>query len=171
MDFALLYYGDLFDPHYEEPGRRYLYIEGTLRFPAPRTRRTTGRPARTDTVGLVLCSDTRMAEWVVRDLREERPGVKLIVLGRTASLDAATYGLRDALERPARLGRGNVRRRGGWLMRDRILTDTALRCSGGDVFARRYLLDPKTGNPQPTYERRRYRVGFSYALPVFVYLE
>lgn len=34
MDFALLYYGDLFDPHYEEPGRRYLYIEGTLRFPA-----------------------------------------------------------------------------------------------------------------------------------------
>ncbi|MFR4672852.1 MAG: hypothetical protein ACLT75_07455 [Alistipes putredinis] len=99
MDFALLYYGDLFDPHYEEPGRRYLYIEGTLRFPAPRTRRTTGRPvrpSRTDTVGLVLCSDTRMAEWVVRDLREERPGVKLIVLGRTASLDAAAYGLRDA---------------------------------------------------------------------------
>lgn len=174
MDFALLYYGDLFDPHYEEPGRRYLYIEGTLRFPAPRTRRTTGRPvrpARTDTVGLVLCSDTRMAEWVVRDLREERPGVKLIVLGRTASLDAAAYGLRDALERPARLGRGNVRRRGGWLMRDRILADTALRCPGGDVFARRYLLDPKTGNPQPTYERRRYRGGFGYALPVFVYLE
>ena len=174
MDFALLYYGDLFDPHYEEPGRRYLYIEGTLRFPAPRTRRTTGRPvrpSRTDTVGLVLCSDTRMAEWVVRDLREERPGVKLIVLGRTASLDAAAYGLRDALERPARLGRGNVRRRGGWIMRDRILADTALICSGGDVFARRYLLDPKTGNPLSTYERRRYRGGFGYALPVFVYLE
>ncbi len=56
-------------------------------------------------------------------------------------------------------------------MRDRILTDTALICSGGDVFARRYLLDPKTGNPQPTYERRRYRGGFGYALPVFVYLE
>ena len=112
-----------------------------------------------------------MAEWVVRDLREERPGVKLIVLGRTASLDAAAYGLRDALERPARLGRGNVRRRGGWLMRDRILADTALICSGGDVFARRYLLDPTTGNPLPTSERRRYRGGFGYALPVFVYLE
>ena len=56
-------------------------------------------------------------------------------------------------------------------MRDRILADTALICSGGDVFARRYLLDPKTGNPLPTYERRRYRGGFGYALPVFVYLE
>ena len=55
-------------------------------------------------------------------------------------------------------------------MRDRILADTALRCPGGDVFARRYLLDPKTGNPLPTYERRRYRGGFGYALPVFVYL-
>ena len=57
------------------------------------------------------------------------------------------------------------------VMRDRILADTALICSGGDVFARRYLLDPKTGNPLPTYERRRYRGGFGYALPVFVYLE
>ncbi|MFQ7387791.1 MAG: hypothetical protein ACLRM8_10180 [Alistipes sp.] len=27
MDFALLYYGDLFEPLYDEPGRRYLYIE------------------------------------------------------------------------------------------------------------------------------------------------
>ena len=42
MDFALLYYGDLFDPHYEEPGRRYLYIEGNLRFPC-RTIRRQGR--------------------------------------------------------------------------------------------------------------------------------
>ena len=30
MDFALLYYGDRFFPHYVEPGRRYLYVEGTL---------------------------------------------------------------------------------------------------------------------------------------------
>ena len=57
------------------------------------------------------------------------------------------------------------------VMRDRILADTARRSSGGDVFARRYLLDPKTGNPLPTYERLRYRGGYSYALPVFVYLE
>jgi len=129
------------------------------------------RPTRTDTIGLVLCSDTRMAEWVVRDLREERPGVKLLVAGRTSSLAPGAFGLRDALERPARLGRGNVRRRGGWQMRDRILADTALRTSAGDVYARRYLIDPKTGTPLPTYEKRRYRGGYGYALPVFVYLE
>ena len=156
LDFALLYYGDLFSPHYAAPGRHYLYIEGTM-----------GR----DTVGLVLSADTRMSEWVVRDLREERPGVKLLVAGRTSSLAPGAFGLRDALERPARLGRGNVRRRGGWQMRDRILADTALRTSAGDVYARRYLIDPKTGTPLPTYEKRRYRGGYGYALPVFVYLE
>ena len=40
MDFALLYYGDLFYPVYDESGRGYLYVEGEL-----------GR----DTVGLGLC--------------------------------------------------------------------------------------------------------------------
>ena len=156
MDFALLYYGDLFEPHYDEPGRRYLYIEGLLYRRGKPMRRGSGRvvrPTRTDTIGLVLCSDTRMAEWVVRDLREERPGVKLLVAGRTSSLAPGAFGLRDALERPARLGRGNVRRRGGWQMRDRILADTALRTSAGDVYARRYLIDPKTGTPLPTYEK------------------
>ena len=57
------------------------------------------------------------------------------------------------------------------VMRDRILADTALRTSAGDVYARRYLIDPKTGTPLPTYEKRRYRGGYGYALPVFVYLE
>lgn len=174
MDFALLYYGDLFEPHYDEPGRRYLYIEGLLYRRGKPMRRGSGRvvrPTRTDTIGLVLCSDTRMAEWVVRDLREERPGVKLLVAGRTSALAPGAFGLRDALERPARLGRGNVRRRGSWQMRDRILADTALRTSAGDVYARRYLIDPKTGTPLPTYEKRRYRGGYGYALPVFVYLE
>ena len=159
---------------YDEPGRRYLYIEGLLYRRGKPMRRGSGRvvrPTRTDTIGLVLCSDTRMAEWVVRDLREERPGVKLLVAGRTSSLAPGAFGLRDALERPARLGRGNVRRRGGWQMRDRILADTALRTSAGDVYARRYLIDPKTGTPLPTYEKRRYRGGYGYALPVFVYLE
>ncbi|WP_295938118.1 hypothetical protein [uncultured Alistipes sp.] len=171
MDFALLYYGDVFDPHYREAGRRYLYIEGTLRRTPHRAYGRPAAPTQIDTVGFVLCSDTRMAGWVVRDLREDRPEVKLVVLGRTTSLTPTAFGLQDALERPARLGRGNVRRRGGWQMRDRILVDTALKHTAGDVYARRYLVDQKSGNPLPTYERRRYKGGVSYALPVFVYIE
>ena len=131
MDFALLYYGDLFYPTYDESGRGYLYVEGEL-----------GR----DTVGLVLCSDPRTARWLIGDLREERPHAKLLVMGR------------------------NVRSARKWRMRDRIWADTALQTSEGDVFARRYLVAQKTGNPLTTYSRGVYRGGYGYSLPVFVYI-
>ena len=155
MDFALLYYGDLFYPTYDEPGRRYLYVEGELGH---------------DTVGLALCGDARMAQWVVRDLRAERPHVKLIVLGRSDLPDPGRWGLRDATRRAEQAGRGTVRRGGRWQMRDRILADTALTTSEGDVFARRYLVDQKSGNPLTTYSRGVYRGGYGYSLPVFIYI-
>lgn len=155
LDFALLYHGDRFFPEHTEPGRRYLYIEGTL-----------GR----DTVGLVLSADTHMSRWVVRDLRQERPHAKLIVAGRSASLRAEEFGLRDAHAHAARAGRGTVRRRGRWEMRDRILVDTALRCAGGDVYIRRFLLDPRTGTPLSCYAAGSYRDGYGSSLPVYVYL-
>lgn len=161
MDFALLYYGDIFFPEYVEAGRRYLYIEGMLRHPGAEA---------AERLGLVLCSDARTARWLVGDLREEHPDTPLIVLGRTELPAPEAYGLHDATARAAAAGRGNIRRRGGWTMRDRILVDTLLRTGGGDAFARRYLLDDR-GEPLPTYDRRRYRGGFGYALPVFVYLE
>ena len=111
MDFALLYYGDRFFPHYVEPGRRYLYVEGVLRRPVGRgdTRRF-----RTDTLGLVLCSEQRMVRWVVGDLRDERPGAKLVVMGRLPDRGLEEYGLHDAHARAERAGRGNVRSRAGW---------------------------------------------------------
>lgn len=155
MDFALLYYGDRFFPHYVEPGRRYLYIEGTL-----------GR----DTVGLVLCAENRMAEWVVRDLREERPSARLVVLGRSATMDPARYGLHDATARAERAGRGTIHSLGRWTMRDRILVDTCLETVAADVFARRFLIDPRSGSPLATFKGRVYCGGYGYSLPVFVYI-
>lgn len=161
MDFALLYYGDLFFPYRVEPGRRYLCIEGALR--------RAGDVC--DTLALVLSADERMTDWVVRDLRAERPGVKIVVLGRIGRRTAAAYGLRDATARAAAAGRGNIRRRGGWSMRDRIAADTSLHITGGDVFMRRYLVDRKAGTPLATYDGKRYRGGASRSLPVFGYIE
>ncbi len=155
MDFALLYYGDLFDPHHIEEGRGYLYVEGTL---------------HRDTLGLVLCSDPRMAAWVVRDLRDDRPHAKLMVMGRTESLKNETLGLRNATARAARAGRGTIRRSGRWQMRDQIWADTSLNSYQGDVFARRFLIDPKTGTPLSSYSRGRYQGGYSASLPVFTYI-
>lgn len=99
-----------------------------------------------------------------------RPHVKLIVLGRSDLPDPGRWGLRDATRRAEQAGRGTVRRGGRWQMRDRILADTALTTSEGDVFARRYLVDQKSGNPLTTYSRGVYRGGYGYSLPVFIYI-
>ena len=155
MDFALLYYGDRFYPERVETGRRYLYVEGEC---------------AGQTIGLALCRDVRTAEWLVARLREVHPGVPLVVLGRVGRLPAAAFGLHDATARAEKAGRGNIRRAGGWEMRDRILVDTALNCRGGDVYARRYLVDQKTGSPLRTYDRGVYRGGYGYSLPVFAYI-
>lgn len=87
LDFALLYYGDLFRPLDVEQGRDYLCIEGVL---------------RSDTLALVLSCDYRMARWAVRELRHDRPGLRLLVAGRTPHRDAARLGLGDLLRRAER---------------------------------------------------------------------
>lgn len=175
MDFALLYHGDRFFPHRVEPGRRYLYVEGALHRTQPRPHFAPAAPGpsriRIDTLGLVLCTDARMIPWIVGDLRDERPGVKIVVAGRTESFDAPAAGLRDTHAAAARRGMGNIRGRNGWRMRDRILADTALNTSGGGVFIRRFLIDPHTAYPIKTYEKGRYTGGCGYALPVYVYIE
>lgn len=158
LDFALLYHGDRFFPHYDEAGRRYLYVEGTLR-----------RGARRDTVGLLLCAERRMARLLVPALRRERPGALLVVLGRCEDADAPGSDLDDLMARAAAAGRGNILAREGWRMRDRILADTALHAASGEVYARPFLFDPQTGAPRPTYDRRRYVGGAGCALPVYAY--
>lgn len=174
MDFALLYYGDLFFPDYVDAGRSYLYVEGELHIPTDR-RSLHGANAhppqpRSERIGLLLSDDTRFAAWALRDLRDERPGTKMLVLGRSTTIDCERMGLRDATARAAKAGRGNVRYRSGWKMRDRILADTMLHTFGGDVYARRWLFDRRGGHPLPTYEKETYKGGYSYALPVFIYL-
>jgi hypothetical protein len=156
LDLALLYYGDLFVPGRIETGWGYLLVEGEL----------AGRP-----VAIVLSRQSRFVPGLLEELRERRPGVPLLAMGRTETVAPARFGLRDALRLAERVGRGNVRSRSGWRMRDRILIDTALQVAGGDVYARRRLFDERTGSPLPTYRRTRYVGGAGYALPVFAYLE
>ncbi|MDE6374594.1 MAG: hypothetical protein K2L09_02440 [Alistipes sp.] len=168
MDFALLYYGDLFFPHYVEPVRRYLYVEGTLRRPVGRK---PGRRFRTDTLGLLLCGEARTIGRTIGELRDEHPGTRLVVMGRLPEHELEKYGLQDALARAEQAGRGNVRSTSGWRMRDRIAVDTLLRIVAGDVYIRRFLLDPAETRPLATYDRRRYVGGTSRALPIYVYLE
>ncbi len=161
LDFALLYYGDLFFPHFTEPGNGYLYIEGTL---SARYRRTC------DTLGLLLCHRDDTADWLPQLLRKEHPNTRMVILGRFKPDQVSQHGFRDATARAEKSGHGNRFRRNGWEMRDRIAADTALHVEYCDVYIRCWLLDPANGKPLPTYDNKRYRGGYGRSLPVFVYL-
>ena len=162
LDFALLYFSDCFFPHYTEAGNNYLYIEGTL--PEPH--------AACDTLGLFLCRDPRIARAVAPQLRRERRGARMLLLGRFDPDPAtlAAIGMTDATARAERAGHGNRFRRGRWELADRIAADTALRLGACDVYLRSWLLDPERGTPLPTYESRSYRGGYGSRLPIFGYL-
>ncbi len=155
LDFALLYQGDRFLPGRVETGSGWMSVEGEL----------DGKP-----VVLLLCRRARFLEDRVAELREKRPGRRLIVLGDTGGFRGEAYGLRDVLRGIERSGRGNRSVRGFWRMEDRILADSAFRAAGADVYAREWLFDRDRGVPLPLYEKNRYRGGYARKLPVFVYL-
>lgn len=161
LDFALLYYADCFFPHYVETGGSYLYIEGALA-----KRFGDERP-----LGLLLCRDWGGLQPLVEILRRDRPQARLLVLGQFDPSACRAAGLVEATARAERAGRGNCFRRGGWVMRDRVAADSALAIRACDVFIRDWLLDPRTGEPLPTYRQRSYRGGYGSSLPVFGYLD
>ena len=129
-----------------------------------------GAPPRR--VGVLVALDARHAAEALADRREEHPALPLLVAGRFAPELARRFGLHDAHARAERAGRGNVRYRSGWRMRDRILVDTLFAPPRvGDVYARRRLVSPHDGAPVPTYDRTTYRGGVSRALPVYAEVE
>lgn len=156
MDFALLYHGDRFRPLQVTPRRRTLRIEGIL---------------QRDTVTLLLTADPQTAAEQIRDCLETAPAQPLIVAGRLETVDPAPFGLIDRLASAARKGFGSRRRAGGWQMRDRIFTSPALGSRAGQVYIRRFLLDPDSGEPLPTLDRQRYRGGTGANLPVWCQIE
>lgn len=156
LDLALLYYGDLFVPDRIETGWGYLLVEGEL----------AGRP-----VAIVLSRQSRFVPGLLEELRERRPGVPLLAMGRTETVAPARFGLRDALRR-ARAGRE------GQCAFALGLADAGQNTDrhGFAGRGRRRLCPPPAlrrahRQPAPDYRRTRYVGGAGYALPVFAYLE
>lgn len=156
MDFALLYYGDRFLPARTETGYGYLCVEGTL----------DGMPT-----AVLLTRGDRYAADLLAEMRERTPGIRILCAGKLPAGAAHRLGLTDVLVPAERRGRGNAYARGGWWLHDRILADTALTVVRADVFARRDLLDPRSGMPLPTYRRQQYAGGVGRYFPIFLYIK
>ncbi len=156
MDFALLYYGDMLFVERREVGRNYMVVECEI---------------LGESVAIVLSAEERVTEEVVEDYRDREPTLKLIVLGRASDKLTERYALQSPLDNAKRSGRGTINSAGVWRMRDLALIDTAFSVRRADVFARRFMLNDKTGRAHPTYSGSRYVGGYSYSLPIFLYLD
>lgn len=154
MDFALLYFGDLFFPERVRCDGRMLYLRG----------RILGR-----TTVLLLCRDRSEAETAVAEIRHAEPDAALIVMGRVDARVLERYGLADILAGEERAGRGTRFSDGAWRMTPRVCVDTAL-CASAGIYARRRLFDSRGERPLPTFEGRRYAGGAGRELPVFFHV-
>ena len=155
LDFALLYYGDRFFPDRVDAGHFWMTVAGELR--------DAGR------ICLLMSASDRYIGYKIEEHRRLHPDERLLVLGRTAHVDAARSGLREPLAAAQRAGRGTRRVGNTWELRSNVLIDTAFHTVRGDVYARRWLFDPAGGAPWVTYTSRRYDGGYGANLPVFCY--
>lgn len=155
IDFALLYYGDIFFPSHVSSGVDYLYVEGEV-----------GHRK----IGLFFSCNDRYIGEIIGDIKYERDNIPMLLFGELSTFDEAKHGFINALAGAERAGRGNVLYRNGWSVRDRIVVDSSIDFENSGIFARRYLLSSDEFAPKPTFDRTKWIGGYSRYLPVYTYL-
>ena len=152
LDFAVLYFADKFFVESITPWRGALCVEGE----AAGQKLTIVATNRCSSLGVLFAE---------RNLNRE--GNRIVLLGQPSRMGFQGLGLQDCSAEAERAGRGNTFVNGGWVMRDRVASNISgvERC---DIYIKHWLLD-KSAVPQPTFEKGRYRGGYSSSLPIYIY--
>ena len=154
LDFALLYFGDIFFPEKVTSWHKALCVEGSI----ARQKVAIIGNNRSSSVG-VLINELGL-------LREDN---KIVVLGAPNKLNFDKYGLLDHLAEASQKGYGNRVRENRWEMYDRIVSNLSNSASCG-AYIKSWLLSD-THTPKSTFERGKYSGGYSDFLPVFIYFD
>ncbi len=153
LDFALLYYGDIFFPQKVTPWQGALCIEGEVE----------EKPIT------IIISHGCKSLRVLLNNKNRSQNSNIIILGSTQNLKFKELGLHNALQASERRGRGNRIIQSQWKMHDYILTNIE-RENVADVYIKEWLLD-KSGYPLASYNRGKYLGGYSSWLPIFIYFD
>lgn len=151
LDFALLYFGDIFFPTQTTPWQGAWCIEGELH----------NEPLT------IIISHGCKSLGVLLNKTSCNPDNKIIILGELGKLNFNKLNLDDALSRAETAGRGNRILQNEWEMHDRIITNIHS-YSAADVYIQSWMLDCK-GRPLPTYKGGKYIGGYSSWLPIYIY--
>lgn len=154
LDFALLYYGDIFFPKKSTTHLNAVCIEGYL---------------RDEKIAIIINNNTTSLGVLLSKCNLDATSQAIIILGRQETETTSRWGFSDKTINAERQGRGTAVYGDKWQMRHRIATNinNIYRC---DIFVKRWLLDER-GVPKSTFERTKYRGGYSSSLPIFIYFD
>lgn len=154
LDFALFYYGDIFFPEEVTTHYNAICIEGFL---------------HDKELAIIINNSSSSLGVLLKKAELTSDSKAIILLGRESKEDISRWGFNDVLASQEAAGRGSVVRGNKWQMRHRIATNihTIKHCG---VYIKEWLLDSQ-GAPKPTFERTKYRGGYSSSLPIFIYFD
>ncbi len=152
LDIALLYFGDILQPHTVRT------IEGKLHI----TCEIMGKEW-----DLWLIQNGTPNQGVNLNHQDNR---RVVIAGNISHFEGRKFRLHDPLHQSEKRGYGSTYSYMGWYLRDRILISPDITALSFGIYINRQLLD-ESHRPQPTYDNKNYRGGISRHLPIFVYLK
>lgn len=154
LEFALLYYADMFFVSRVGSGYDHITVEGSI---------------GDEEWAFILCLQDDEIPATVRQLRRNNHNINIVIAGNVHYADLAKSGLRDITEPLSAAGYGNALFRNGWKMTERIAVSDRVT---GDcrIFLHRGMLDA-AGAPAATFNGRLYKGGVGRRLPVISILK
>ena len=151
IDFALFYHADRLFPKRVNSGAGWFSVVGELDGVE---------------VAILLARGCKFVDELIEEFQAY--GLRVILLGDSPPSDALNleYAHREA----EREGRGNAFIREGWRCEDAAWIDSSLRVKRADYYISRELVDGERFRPIPLYYRGNYKGGYSWKLPLFLYL-
>ncbi len=158
LDFALLYYGDMFHAEHIVANNYYLYIGGELcgqRIALHLTRR-----------GDRLMSLFQPNGAEAEDIQ--------IAWGKLSRKDVERLKMNDMMRNIERRGLGDTKSRNGWYVANRLGVCAEILSSSLSehvrIYTPNFLLNTSKTEPLPTLSKERYYGGYSKHLPCYFYL-
>ena len=154
LDFALLYYGDVFFPEKVTSHHNALCIDGYIG----------------DCPVTIIINNNSSSLGVLLNRNEYKVEDRaIIVLGKQRAESTSRWQLSDVISEAEAAGRGTVVYYDRWQMRHRIATNIR-NIEQCNVYIKEWLLDME-GRPKPTFRGSKYYGGYSTSLPIYIYFD
>lgn len=154
IEFALLYFADIFFPQQITTDNRSLCIRGSI-FDKDYT--------------LIMSRRSDDVPRIVDEIQTTHPETHLMLFGKSSHKALSKTTLRDIFIEERRKGRGSRCTSRGWYIPESVWVDSRLSTECG-IYANSNLFDEILSRPKPTFSGSEYVGGNSSHLPLYLYV-